>query len=209
VSQPGASDRAADVVGAARELADLLGDLERAGTTVMDLVRGGRPHEPWRLYPGETGIFDRRTRCQFYYHSHDGRREEAGHFHTVRLFRDRTVHLVAISMAADGWPQALFTVNRWATGDAWEPPATIARYVEGFHVDERRGPREVVRFVNLVFRAFRAEIVRLQEAKVAALLDHQQRHPDRNALDDRNLEILSRVPVDVRRAGRFSPGMPR
>ena len=29
-------------------------------------------------------------------------RDEAGHFHTVRLFPDRTAHLVAISMAPNG-----------------------------------------------------------------------------------------------------------
>jgi len=203
-SELGSSDGASEA-GAARALAHLLEGLERAGTTVMDLVRRGQPKTPWRLYPGEAGIFDRRTHCQFYYHSHEGRPEEAGHFHTVRLFPDHTVHLVAISMAPDGWPQALFTVNQWATGDAWEPAATIARYVREFHVDERRGPREVVRFVNLVFRAFRREIEQLQEEKVAALLDHQRRHPDRNARDDRRLEILSRVSVDVRRAVAPAP----
>lgn len=195
-----ASALGADVheVRPAEALVQLLGDLARAGTTVMDLVRGGQPAEPWRLYPGEAGIFDRRTRYQFYYHFHEGRPEEAGHFHTVRLFPDRTVHLAAISMAPDGWPQALFTVNRWATGDAWAPAPALKRYVRRFHLDERRGPRAVVRFVNLVFQTFRAEIERLQDEKVAALLDYRQRHPEVNVFEDRRLEIVSRIPIDAR-----------
>jgi hypothetical protein len=76
---------------AKRELRMLLKELEREGTSVIDLVRGGQPFEPWRLYPGESGVFDRSTRYQFYYHSH-GAAHEAGHFHTVRLFADRTAH---------------------------------------------------------------------------------------------------------------------
>jgi hypothetical protein len=38
-------------VTSARELLALLADLERNGTSVMDLVRDGQPAEPWRLYP--------------------------------------------------------------------------------------------------------------------------------------------------------------
>ena len=76
----------------------------------MALARGDRPQEPWTLYPDEYGIFDRKRHSQFYYHAHGGAAHEAGHFHTVRLFGDHTVHLVAISMAETGWPRALFTI---------------------------------------------------------------------------------------------------
>ena len=44
------------------ELGTLLQEVDRAGTSVMALVREGRPQEPWTLYPGEYGIFDRKTR---------------------------------------------------------------------------------------------------------------------------------------------------
>lgn len=165
----------------------------------MDLIRGGQPAEPWRLYPGEEGIFDRRTRCQFYYHAHADGREEDGHFHTVRLFPDHTVHLVAISMARDGWPQALFTVNHWVVGDANEPARQVKAYAARFHIDESRGPAPVIRFVNLMFRVFRPEIERLQDEKMAALTAHRVRHPDIDPFQDRALEILSRTAIDPRR----------
>jgi len=181
------------------ELLNLLEELRRQGTTVIDLATRQQAVEPWRLYPGEHGIFDRHTRCQFYYHSH-GSDHEAGHFHTVRLFADRTAHLVAISIGADGWPQALFTLNLWAIGDAHTSAADLRRYVARFHLREHVGPSRLVRFVNLVFQAFGPEIERLQDEKVATLARHRAANPDREVFEDRSLEILSRTAIDVRAA---------
>jgi len=183
---------------AAAELRRLLATLEREGTSVIDLVRGGHPATAWTLYPDENGVFDRETKCQFYYHSHDGALHEDGHFHTVRLFSDHTVHVVAISMARDGWPQALFTLNLWAIGDRYEPAARLKQYARRFRIAERRADARLVRFVNLLFEAFFPEIERLQEAKVARLVEYRFAHPGRNVFEDRSLEILSRIGIDVR-----------
>lgn len=182
----------------AAELARLLEDLERAETTVMDLACGGRTPEPWTIYPDEYGVFSRTTRSQFYYHVHAGARHEAGHFHTVRLHPDRTAHLVAISMAPSGWPQALFTVNLWAIGDAYETAGNLKRYARRFQIDEGHGEPRLVRFVNLIFRAFLPEIDRLQDEKVAALAAHRLAYPSVNPFEDRALEVLSRADIDVR-----------
>jgi len=179
------------------ELRTLLEDLERNGTNVIDMVRDEQPLVPWRLYPGDSGVVDRRTRCQLYYHSH-GVDSEAGHFHTVRLFDDHTVHLVAISMAADGWPQALFTLNLWAIGDAYETAGNLQRYVRGFRLAEHVGPPPLVRFVNLIFQAFGAQIEQLQEQKIETLSRYRVAHPGHDIYEDRSLEILSRVAIDVR-----------
>jgi hypothetical protein len=186
---------------AAVELLDLLEELERTGTSVIELVRAGHPLVPWRLYPGESGIFDRQTRCQFYYHSHDAD-HEAGHFHTVRLFADHTVHVVAISMTPGGWPQALFTLNLWAIGDTYESAHNLRRYVRRYRLREEAGPRLLVRFVNLIFQAFASQIERLQEEKIATLAHYRSAHPGADIFEDRSLEILSRVEIDARaRAG--------
>jgi hypothetical protein len=179
------------------ELAALLEELERKDTSVMKLARGGRPQEPWTLYPSEYGIFDRQRHSQFYYHSHVGADHEAGHFHTVRLFPDRTAHLVAISMAPSGWPQALFTLNGWAIGDAWETPANLKQYVRRFGIGTGRGPDQLVRFVNVVFEAFRPEIEELQDLKERTLRAHAETHPGIDPLQDRSLEVLSRVEINV------------
>lgn len=184
---------------AAEQLVGLLDVLEREGTNVMALARAGQPPEAWRLYPSEEGIFDRRTRYQFYYHGHKDGGDEDGHFHTVRLFSDHTVHLVGISMATTGWPRALFTVNYWATGDAFEPAESVKEYVRRFHVGEERGPAPLLRFVNLTFEVFRPEIERLQDEKLVTLSAHRLRLPGQDPFEDRSLETLSWIDVDLRR----------
>lgn len=196
---------------AIEELAGLLEDLEHKDMSVMELARGGRLQKPWTLYPGEYGIFDRQRHSQFYYHSHADASHEAGHFHTVRLFPDRTAHLVAISMAPSGWPQALFTVNCWAIGDAWETSANLKQYVRRFCIGRGHGPSQLVRFVNLVFKAFRSEIEALQDLKERTLRAYAEAHPGTDPLQDRSLEILSRLEIDVpaRRADLRTAGIDR
>jgi hypothetical protein len=180
------------------ELIRLLEAVEREGTSLVELICGTAGPVPWTLYPGEYGVFDDTTSSQFYFHAHEGGAHEAGHFHTVRLFPDHTVHLVAISVGTDGWPQALFTLNLWAIGDAEAGAPELKRHVKRFSIDPRRGPPRVVRFVNLVFRAFEADIERLQEDKVAALAAYRRARPQDNPLEDRGFEILSRVDVNLR-----------
>jgi hypothetical protein len=164
----------------------------------MELARRGRPVEPWTIYPDAHGVFDLTTRCQFYYHVHPETRLEAGHFHTVRLFDDHTVHLVGISMATDGWPQALFTVNLWAIGDAYERPDRLTDYARRFQVAESRGHPWLVRFVNLIFRAYLPEIERLQDEKEQAIATYRRTHAGTSPFEDRSVEILSRVAIDSR-----------
>lgn len=170
----------------------------------MALVREGQPQEPWRLYPGEYGIFDRATRSQFYYHAHAGAEHEAGHFHTVRLFRDHVVHLVGISMGHDGWPWELFTVNLWALGEPETPPAMLRRYVRAFRIGQARGDARLIDFVNLVFLVFRDEIEALQDAKARAISEYRRARAGQDPFEDRSVEVLSRVAIAVRR-GRDGP----
>ncbi len=183
----------------AQALIGLLESLERDGTSVIELLCGTRMPEPWKIYPDDHGVFSMRTRSQFYYHVHEGARHEAGHVHTVRFFPRRTAHIVAISMAPNGWPQALFTVNLWAIGDVYVPVETLKSYARLFRVEKSRGDPRVIRFVNLVFRLFLPEIERLQEEKADALTAFRAAHPDvGNPFEDRALEVTSRVEIDVR-----------
>lgn len=182
---------------ALEDLARLLAELDRAGTSVMALARGGQPPEPWILYPDEYGIFDRKRHSQFYYHAHPGADHEDGHFHTVRLFRDHTVHLVAISMTPTGWPQALFTLNLWSIGDAYASAADLTRYVGQYRVESRKANPRLVRFINLMFRAFRPEIEALQVAKEQAIERYRAAHDGADPFEDRSVEILSRVEIEV------------
>lgn len=184
---------------ALEDLARLLADLDRAGTSVMALARGGQPQEPWTIYPDEYGIFDRKRHSQCYYHAHPGAEHEDGHFHTVRLFSDHTVHLVAISMAPTGWPQALFTLNLWAIGDSYASPRNLGRYIREYGIESRKADVRLVRFINLMFRAFRPEIEALQEAKGQAIEQYRAAHGGADPFEDRSVEILSRVEIEIPR----------
>jgi hypothetical protein len=186
-------------VTALADLARLLADLDREGTSVMALARRGQPPEPWTLYPDEYGIFDRKRHSQFYYHAHPGAEHEDGHFHTVRLFSDHTVHLVAISMAPTGWPQALFTLNLWAIGDRYAAPTKLNRYTREYGVESRKGDVRLVRFINLMFRAFRPEIEALQVAKGEAIERYRAAHGGVDPFEDRSIEILSRIEIEIPR----------
>ena len=182
------------------DLRRLLEELDRDGTTVMDLVREGRPQVPWTLYPGEYGIFDRGRGSQFYYHAHEGTTHEAGHFHTVRLFTDYTVHLIGISVNQAGWPQALFTLNLWAIGDVWATPEQLKSYARAFRVESPKADPRLLRFINLVFGALELEIEALQDEKARAMEAYRAAHPNLNPFEDRSLEILSRAEIDLRTA---------
>ncbi len=116
----------------------------------------------------------------------------------MRFFPRRAAHIVAISMAPSGWPQALFTVYLWAIGDAYEPAENLKRYARRFQIEESRGDLRVIRFVNLVFRLFLPEIEQIQEEKAATLAAFQVAHPHVNPFEERALEITSRVEIDVR-----------
>ncbi|MBI2219399.1 MAG: hypothetical protein HYU51_19140 [Candidatus Rokubacteria bacterium] len=195
------------------ELRRLLETLERQRTSVMQRVCGPDVPEPWAVYPGESGVFDRASRSQFYYHRHEPSDHEAGHFHTVRLFRDRVAHLVGISMAPDGWPQALFTVNLWLVGDGEESVSNLKTYVRRFRLDERQAEADMSRagsdasrplmaavicFVNLVFQAFLSDIEALQVEKARAIEQYRKSHGGSDPFDDRSVEVLSRIAIDVR-----------
>ncbi|MBI2205086.1 MAG: hypothetical protein HYU41_14655 [Candidatus Rokubacteria bacterium] len=198
---------------AAIELRQLLETFEQEGTSVVERLCGHEVPEPWVIYPGEYGVFDRSTRSQFYYHRHENADHEAGHFHTVRLFPDRVAHLVAISMAPDGWPTALFTVNLWAVGDAEESLPNLKNYVRRFRIEDQRAEADMsraggggsrpliaplIRFVNLAFEAFRPEIETLQEEKARTIEEYRRSHGGADPFEDRSLETLSRTAIDLR-----------
>ena len=180
----------------------MLTDLRRSGQSIISLARACQSAEPSGLPPTTLGVFDPLSRWHVYYHSHAGPLDEAGHFHTLRRFGDRAVHVVGISIDHVGWPQALFTLNHWCLGDGYESAATIKGYARRFRLDPRAGDRRFIRFMSLLFQAFLPEIEWLQDEKVCTLAAHCARYPDRNLFEDRSLEITSRVDLSLAGTGR-------
>ena len=82
-----------------------------------------------------------------------------------------------------------------------------------FRLDERRAEADmsraggdasrplmatVIRFVNLVFEAYRAEIEALQDEKARTIEAYRRSHEGADPFEDRSLEILSRMAIDLR-----------
>lgn len=178
--------------------------LARSGQSVLtELLRDTPRFEQWSHVP-EGDVRDPTTGALFYYHAHEaGEQEngEHGHFHTFVTVEDRgapaIVHLVAISMDAQGAPRHLFTTNRWVTGEAWRPAATTIGLLERFVVDVVRPSWVVSRFVTALVRFYRPTIAELLIERDAALGARDGDPPDPAVLEDRGRMTLSQRAIDL------------
>ena len=166
-------------------------------------------------YP-KGDVFDRETHAQYYYHAHrDG---EHGHFHlflraagmppgcapvAAAASRDWPTgdkalsHLVAISMDRFGKPTGLFTTNRWVTAETWYPGPDVIRMLPHFGIDHAWPSWPVNRWLTAMMRLFRPQIETLVTARDAALAARRATHPDSDVFEDREVEVLSEIAIDV------------
>ena len=106
-------------------------------------------------------------------------------------------HLVAISMDAHGLPIALFTTNRWVTGDIWYPAQDVVQMIDAFAIDVIRPNLAVNRWLTAMVRLFRPQIVSLLEAHDRALDDCLSRANATDVFEDRRVEVMSYMPISV------------
>jgi len=170
----------------------------RRAHLLAGLLRGRRPVQ-WRHYPAEDAL-DRETGYQYFYHCHaSGKRKggpEHGHFH---LFRRRAAdrppaHLLAIALTAKGVPRALFTVNQWVAGSPLPGARAAQRDLSRFEIRAAGDPL-VNRWMAALLRLFRPEIARLLVERDRRL--RAARGGRAALLDDRRVEVLSSLPIDV------------
>lgn len=194
--------------------------LAKAGDTIVgELLKPYETLYEWNHYP-EGDVQDPESHAQYYYHMHPGeqRRDEHGHFHTflrplgmptgVRPAplpdfkppdgaNDALSHIIAISMDRSGAPVRLFTTNRWVTGEVWYDALDVAGFIGRFTVDLAPPSRPADRWVSNMLALFRPQIAELLQARDAKLAAWQQAHPDRNAYEDRDLEVTSTAAIEV------------
>ena len=164
--------------------------------------------------PGD--VYDRDSYAQYYYHAHrDG---EHGHFHTflrekgmppgvapvaqsrskaMAARKDHLSHLIAISMDRKGVPIALFTTNRWVTGETWYPAADVIAMLPHFEIGHAQPSWPTNRWIGAMLRLFRPQVAALLHARDAAVAAWQNQHPGRDVFEDRDLEIASQQAIDV------------
>ncbi len=192
--------------------------LKRAGHTVVGQVLADQGEfTEWDHYP-RGDVYDEQTASQYYYHAHRGPAEENGHFHVFlrgkgipKRYRpapyngdaarpagsDAIAHLIAISMNSHSDAIALFTTNRWVTGETfYDADATIGM-LDLFEIDHTYPCLATNRWITGMVRLFHPQIEALVRARDAAIAAHAAAHPDHDVFEDRALEITSIRAVSV------------
>lgn len=199
-------------------LLEAYADLAGRGQHLLGSLLAGQVPRQWAHYPDDDAI-DRTNGYQWFYHSHspEDRPEAPEHGH-IHLFarrplwegrlrspaerdfatlcgmprsRSNTRHLVAVGLDAKGVPISLFTVNSWVTGDLMLSADLTLELLSSMALDT--GHAEVDTVIESVARLCQAE---LQEA--LALRDGALRsHSGPAVLQDRGLELLSDIPIDL------------
>ena len=200
--------------------------LNKTGDNIVgELLRNNGTFYEWDHYP-PGDVYDRATHGQYYYHAHaaDQRFEgEHGHFHTfvrprgmpagivpakVRGFQppedpnDALSHLVAISMTPEGLPFRLFTVNRWVTGEVWYRAEDVIRLLDVFAIDHAQPSWPVNRWITAMIRLFSPQITGLLQARDRKVAQWQERAPEVDVFEDRDLEVTSFLDISIDRQVR-------
>ena len=107
-------------------------------------------------------------------------------------------HLVAVSMDRYGLPLGLFTTNRWVTGENWFTAEDTIRLLDSFMIDHAHPSWPVNRWLSAMMILFRPTIESLLRERDSALVAWKAEHPDADAFEDRDLEIMSvaRISLD-------------
>lgn len=198
------------------EIAECYRVLRKAGLNVVgEILKGQGEFFELDHYPKDD-VYDSETNAQYYYHAH--RPNEHGHFHTFlrrkgmpegmkpvpeAASRDwpagdkALAHIVAISMNQEGYPISLFTTNRWVTGETWYAGEDVCALVGRFAVDHAYPSWPANRWITAMYRLFRPQIEALVRERDETLKAWAAGHPDTDVFEDRGLEILSEMPIDV------------
>lgn len=207
--------------GMAKAASDLLGvyaGLAERGAHLLGGLLAGAPPVQWERLPADDAT-DSAGRYQWFYHSHapEDRPSDSEHGH-IHLFARRalweglsvtpeerafrklcgkpssnagTRHLIAIGFDAKGLPISLFTVNSWVTGDLMLSADSTARLL--CEIDLDTGHLEIDTMI--------VSLVRICQQDIETLLVERDRtlasRPPSGVMEDRALEILSEVPLNL------------
>ncbi|WP_455380394.1 DUF6969 family protein [Acidihalobacter prosperus] len=207
------------MLSAGREIRECYRVLERGGLNVVgEILRGQGTFFELEHYP-EDEVLDEENCSRYYYHAHRDKDEEHGHFHTfidTGLLKNppdpldysmasetwpkdgaAIAHLIGISMDDWGYPKGLFTTNRWVTDETWYSADTIIGLLPQFLIDHANPSWPVNRWITSMFRLFQPHIVALLEHRDISIGLWQQDFPDSDILEERRLEIIGYLPINV------------
>ena len=203
---------------AAAEIEECYRVLAKGGLNIVgEVIKGQETFYEWTHYP-EGDVYDGETHAQYYYHAHRGTENEHGHFHIFMRQngmpagilpvphtgeepwpkgKDRLSHLIAISMDDFGFPFALFTTNRWVTGENWYRAEDVIQMLDRFIIDHAHPSWPVNRWLSAMVVLFRPQIEDLLIRRDAAVDAWAADHPEGDVFEDRDLEITSSMRISV------------
>ena len=185
--------RASEAIGSA------VGEMAAKGShPVAEALRGAANFALEAHYP-DGDVFDVESGAQYYYHAHRADTPEHGHFHSFARRGDGPSHLVAVSMDSWGQPLALFTVNRWVTGDTWRPAAAVCSLLDGFRFAEQT---PLSQWLSAILVLYRPDIEGLIEARDVVIDKRRRERPGDDVLEDRGLEVTARIAINHERQVR-------
>ncbi|OYV80097.1 MAG: hypothetical protein B7X47_03985 [Ferrovum sp. 34-44-207] len=178
----------------------------------------------WAHYPDDD-VIDHASGYQFFYHSHSPEDRDAagehGHFHVFarqdmhrrdidpgtegdflthlngeQPAQANTIHLLCVSLNAKGVPNALFTVNRWVTGDHLVSAATTLRLISNFTMQAKNGLK-ISKWLTALLTIFWPQIEQLLIERDKALMGLASNRLHAGLLEDESVELLSSVPIDI------------
>ena len=118
---------------------------------------------------------------------------------THRSPRDRGIvsHLVGLTVDAAGRPIALFTTNRWVTGETWYRAEDVVQMLPRFRFSPDGPAAPLSRWLVAVLALLRPQIVALLADRDAKMMDWRRRRSRQtHVFDDRRLEVTSERRVD-------------
>jgi hypothetical protein len=100
-------------------------------------------------------------------------------------------------MDAWGWPIGFFVTNRWVTDETWYPAEQVARLLPCFEIDHAWPSLPVNRALGALLQLFRPQIHALLRERDEAIRRRARVQPGADVLEDRDLEVLAEIRIDV------------
>jgi hypothetical protein len=213
--------RLGGMAAAGETVVDCVRVLAKSGDNIVgEVLRDQGEFLQWNHYP-EGDVYDRDSGSQYYYHAHppDERPGEHGHFHLFMRPKgmpddmqpalvsdykapedpnDALSHLVAISMDNYGLPVALFTTNRWVTGEIWYTADDVIRMLDLYEIDlAHPGTWPVNCWLTAMLRLFRPQVADLLRRRDEVVAAWTPKDADTTVYEDRALEITSEIKVSI------------
>lgn len=212
-------DEISMMLSAGWEIGECYRVLERGGLNIVgEILRGQGTFFELEHYPKDE-VQDEESCSRYYYHAHRDDNEEHGHFHTFidtgflknppeplnyPLASEQwpegdtaIAHLIAISMDDWGYPKGLFTTNRWVTDETWYSADTVINLLPEFLIDHANPSWPVNRWITAMFRLLKPYIVALLKHRDICIDIWQKAMPDSDILEERQLEIMGYLPINL------------